>query len=203
MGIAEEKRELRASVRQRLEAVTAEEAARSGAEIGEKILSSALWKNARSVFLYVSMGKEPDTRRLIGSALSEGKAVYVPKCLRAEDGTPAMLAVRIRSLADLVPGLFSIPEPAFDPANPPETAEPCAIDLALVPCVTVTRKGERLGHGGGYYDRFLGSGAKPVTLCLCFEALLSDSVPTAPHDVPADYLATEEGIFSCQTGSRV
>ena len=203
MGIAEEKRVLRASVRQRLEAVMAQEAAKSGAEIGEKILSSALWKNARSVFLYVSMGKEPDTRRLIGSALSEGKAVYVPKCLRAEDGTPAMLAVRIRSLADLVPGLFSIPEPAFDPANPPETAEPCAIDLALVPCVTVTRKGERLGHGGGYYDRFLGSGRKPVTLCLCFEALLSDSVPTAPHDVPADYLATEEGIFSCETGSRV
>ena len=159
MGIAEEKRVLRASVRQRLEAVTAEEAARSGAEIGEKILSSALWKNARSVFLYVSMGKEPDTRRLIGSALSEGKAVYVPKCLRAEDGTPGMLAV--------------------------------------------TRKGKRLGHGGGYYDRFLAAGRKPVTLCLCFEALLSDSVPTEPHDVPADYLATEEGIFSCVTGSRV
>ena len=203
MGIAEEKRVLRASVRQRLEAVTAQEAAKSGAEIGEKILSSALWKNARSVFLYVSMGKEPETRRLIGSALSEGKAVYVPKCLRAEDGTPGMLAVRIRSLADLVPGLFSIPEPAFDPANPPETAGPCAIDLALVPCVTVTRKGERLGHGGGYYDRFLAAGRKPVTLCLCFDALLSDSVPTAPHDVPADYLATEEGIFSCETGSRV
>ena len=169
------------------------------AAITAHILSSELYRSAGSVFCYVSMPGEPDTCHILEDALRTGKEVYVPKCLPGG----RMLAVRIRSLAELAPGMLSIPEPVgFRDANCAAARQP---DLILVPCVSVTREGIRLGHGGGYYDRFLaeasGQAAKndgprrPVTLCLCYEALLAEDLPADVHDVPMDWVVTESGII--------
>ena len=89
---------------------------------------SEVWQRAESVFVYISMWAEPDTRALIEAALAEGKRVYVPLC--CPDRT--MKAVRITSLAELRPGTLNIPEP---PAEN-EAAQPGMLDLAVVPCVT-------------------------------------------------------------------
>ena len=80
--------------------------------------------------------------------------------------------------------------------KPPEDGERAGedgIDLALVPCMSVTRDGRRLGHGQGYYDRFL-AGRPCRTLCLCYEALLCEDVPTDENDVRMDAVVTERGI---------
>ena len=70
-----------------------------------------------------------------------------------------------------------------------------SIELAVVPCVCATPDGRRLGHGAGYYDRFLRAHPMPC-LCLCFHALLLDDLPTGPTDFPMDAVITEEGTFS-------
>ena len=205
MGIEEEKAKLREELKRRAEELSEEEIAAGDRAIEDAVLSSELWRKARSVFLYISVNREPSTRSLLSRAFEEGKTVCAPKCRpRSPDGSRRMLAVRLRSEDDLVPGAFSIPEPRRDPEAPPEIFSPDQIDLALVPCVSVTKSGVRLGHGAGYYDRFLSAGApgKPVTLCLCRSVLLSDRLPAGPHDIPAEYIATEEGIFSCSAVSR-
>ena len=102
-----------------------------------------------------------------------------------------MDAVRVFSWQDLSPGAYGIPEPAGDPSDGLFPS----IDLAVVPCVCASRTGQRLGHGAGYYDRFLRAHPMPC-LCLCFHALLLDDLPTEPTDFPMDAVITEEGTFS-------
>ena len=182
--LREKKTALRREIRARAEALSEEYRSGADAAIRRAVLQSEIWQRAESVFVYVSMWKEPDTRRLLADALREGKALYVPLC-RA-DWT--MEAVRIRSLTQLRPGTRDIPEP-------PEDGERAQTpDLAVVPCVSASRDGRRLGHGAGYYDRFL-TGRPCRTLCLCYEALLSDEIPTDAYDVPMDAVVTEREIF--------
>ena len=181
-----EKKALRRTLRERASALTDAYRRDADAAIRRAVLTSEAWRDARTVFAYVSMRQEPDTRALLSDALKAGKALYVPLC-RA-DGT--MEAVRIRSTAELKPGLRGIPEPPADA----ERLGDGGADLAIVPCVSATRDGKRLGHGAGYYDRFLAS--HPCwTLCLCYEMLLSEELPTDGYDVSMDAVATENGIF--------
>ena len=187
---------LRREIRLRARVMDPEKRAASDRRIAEAVLRSVLWREAESVFLYVSVGSEPDTRGLLVRALGEGKRVYVPKCLPGPERI--MLAVRIRSAGELVPGTLGIPEPLPDPEGRYETAEARELDLMLIPCVTADRSGNRLGHGAGYYDRFLAPLAeslplkteirRPALVCLCREELLSDRIPADGRDVRMDYV---------------
>ncbi len=163
-------------------------ALRSASEkITEQVLASSVYQQAESIFIYVSTDREPDTRALIEDAWKAGKAVYVPKCHEAG----RMDAVRVFGWDDLAPGAYGIPEPKNAPRNEPFPS----IDLAVVPCVCAAPDGKRLGHGAGYYDRFLQAHPMPC-LCLCFRALLRDDLPAGPLDRPMDAVVTEEGFFS-------
>ena len=68
------------------------------------------------------------------------------------------------------------------------------VDLAVVPCTTFDRAGNRLGQGGGYYDRILPR-LKCPTVCICREKLLADAVPTEPHDLRCTLYLTENGLL--------
>ncbi|MBO2517601.1 MAG: 5-formyltetrahydrofolate cyclo-ligase [Clostridiales bacterium] len=141
--------------------------------------------DAGAVFCYVSTAREPDTRRLIRALCGAGKRVCVPRCL---DGG-RMEAVLITGERDLIPGRFGIPEPLPGlPVIPPEKVCVC-----VIPCLSAGADGVRLGHGGGYYDRWLAAcpGRK---ICLCFEALRREGLPTGEHDISVDALVTEKGI---------
>ncbi len=70
-------------------------------------------------------------------------------------------------------------------------ALPEEIDLAIVPCVAADRRGFRLGHGGGYYDRYLGKLHCP-RICLCRGRALLECVPAEEFDLRMDMILTEE-----------
>jgi len=149
------------------------------------LFEAEFWKNARVIFLYYGVGTEPDTRPIIERALAEGKTVSLP--LTEKNGI--MSAREVTSLEGLLPGTFSIPEPSYDmrEVTPEET------DLVIVPGASFDRQGGRLGKGGGYYDRFLlKTGA--VKAAVFREALLMDKVPMESHDIPVDYLVTDEKV---------
>ena len=180
--LSEAKKRLRRECKDRAAKLTDAYRREADRAMREKLLQSELWRSASGVFLYVSVQNEPDTRALIEDALGAGKRVYVPLCCAEH----VMKAVRIRSLDELRPGVLGIPEPPADS----ETAEMGDLDLAVVPCVTATRGGERLGHGAGYYDRFL-SEHPGRAVCLCFRTLLMADLPAEETDIITDLVVSD------------
>ena len=172
------KRELRLKCAEIRKNLTPEYIKTASERIAAEVLKAPEYVAAESVFIYVSMPDEPETRDIITDALERGKTVLVPKCVGDN-----MLAVKIRSLDDLRLGAFGIPEPLGG------EAWSGGIDLAIVPCAAASKDLNRLGHGRGYYDRFL-AGREIFKLCLCFDKLLCD-VPTETHDIKMDMVITE------------
>lgn len=88
--------------------------------------------------------------------------------------------------SDLQPGAMNIPEPA--PHTP--IVLPEQIDILIVPGVAFTRQGDRMGYGGGYYDRFIPRCSNAQVLALAFGEQLVDSLPTEEHDLRIPHLIT-------------
>jgi 5-formyltetrahydrofolate cyclo-ligase len=83
--------------------------------------------------------------------------------------------------------LLAVPEGDVDPYWP---------DVVIVPGLAFTARGERLGQGGGWYDRFLGA-TRPdcATIGVCFVEQVVDSLPIEPHDVVVDRVVTDRGVL--------
>ncbi len=177
----EVKKELRKRMRALQKALPEAYVRSAGEEIQQRILSSPRYRESGSIFLYLSTPKEVPTDLILRQALADGKKIYVPKCIGKE-----MLAVRIRSLDHLEPGMLGI----LEPRDWSETADADQLDLILVPCLAAAPDGRRLGHGGGYYDRFL-SERRENALCLCFRRMLCGEIPMDGHDVPMPCVVTE------------
>ena len=159
-----------------------------GAEMTRRLADTALWRDAGQVFCFVPLKDEPDTLPLLRLALAQGKRLVVPRVL----GGGAMELVALDSLDALRPRAYGILEPEGGVVL--NALEETA--LALVPCLAADRHGNRLGRGGGYYDRFLGH-YKGKRLLLCPAGLVWDTVPTDDRDVrfaPGEIL-TEKGFL--------
>ena len=179
--IREEKKQLRKQMRDLMRSLPTDYVRAAGADIQEQIISSARYHEAESIFLFISMLKEPPTDRILRQALADGKKVYVPKCSAKE-----MLAVRIRDPEHLYPGMLGI----LEPSDCSETVTAEELDLILVPCLAAAPDGRRLGHGGGYYDRFL-EGHTENAVCLCFRRMFCEEIPMDQYDVPMPLVITE------------
>jgi len=153
------------------------------------VIGSAQYQGAKTVFCYIGTEREINTMPLLRAALRDGKTLAVPLCM-PEKGV--MEARRIESLGDLVSGRYGILAPRL---NCP-VVDPESLDLVIVPCCTGNAGGQRLGYGGGYYDRYLPRTKCPAML-LCRHQLEREDLPVEEHDVTVDYLVTERGITSC------
>ena len=159
------------------------------ARICRFVLDSGLFSTAQTILCYAGTNREIDTMPLLQGTLSAGKRLCLPLCT----GSGVMEARCITSLSQLSVGRYGIlaPEPSGVRVLPEE------LDLVIVPCCTGNGKGQRLGYGGGYYDRYLPQTHCP-TLRLCRSRLLTDPIPMDAHDVLMDYLVTEYGMTACE-----
>ncbi len=172
--LREQKKRLRKAIAARLKTLPSAYRTAASESICREVLAAPEYARAERIFLFVSMPTEPDTLPIIRQALRDGKQVYVPKCISKAE----MLAVRIHGLSDLQPGAYGI----LEPQDCSETIAVDDLDLILVPCVSAWTDGRRLGHGAGYYDRFLCGNAEK-TICLCFRAAMDPDIPTDENDV--------------------
>lgn len=182
-----QKQAARRTARQQLAQISPQEFSAIGAAMWQTLQAQPAWQNAESVFCFVGALHEPDTMPILQGALSAGKQLLVPRIA----GPGQMQLVPLQSLEQLQPGAFGILEPGQAlPAVPAGSG----VQLAVLPCLAAARSGARLGHGGGYYDRFLAnySGRR---LILCPEALLAQSLPTGPLDEPAQAVLTEKALY--------
>lgn len=148
--LAAQKRRIRREALSRRDALTEEQCRRAACLITERLLGHQWFYLAQNILCYVSYGSELSTRELIVEALRLGKQVYVPRVI----GTGQMVFCRISALEELQPGFHGIGEPsataaAYDGAQGGERV------LMVMPGVAFDAYGNRLGYGGGYYDRYL------------------------------------------------
>ncbi|MBE6992273.1 MAG: 5-formyltetrahydrofolate cyclo-ligase [Ruminococcaceae bacterium] len=152
------------------------------------ILDSEQYRNASTIMAFYGVGSEPDTVPLLNRILRDGKRL----CLPMTYAGGIMDARLVTSLDGLVESRYGIPEPSADfPIVPADE-----IDLILVPGLSFDLLGFRMGHGAGYYDRYL-SNFNGQTIGLCFESRLCNNVPRDEYDLPVEYIATESRFIRC------
>ena len=182
-----QKKELRRKIKEKLSFITEKYRKEADGKITESVLELNEYKSADCVFCYVSTEKEMDTFSILQDILQSGKHLGVPKCT----GKGIMNVYEIHSLQELYPGAYGILEPKEDPER---LIQPEAIDFAFIPCISCDRSGKRLGHGGGYYDRYLEK-THCVKAALCREKLLVDEIPVEEHDLRMDFVISEKGCY--------
>ena len=155
--------------------------------ITDSLVSSDFFRDADCIFLYCAYDGEINTEAISQEAERLSIKTAYPFCL-ARVGT-MQLFFSMRS--ELKKGMYGINEPDKDRC---EKASFSNKSLCIVPGVAFGRKGERLGFGKGYYDRFLES-FNGITVGLSFEECLSDSIPMEEHDKKIDYLITDKKIY--------
>lgn len=159
------------------------------------ILAETVWKEAKTVGVYIPVRRETGTHQLAENAWDEGKDVLVPCTPPSLDGV--MYFLPCLKGQPLMVNRYGIPEPA--PETRPAPSDSNWIpEVIIVPGVAFDRKGRRIGSGGGYYDRLF---AKPsfkdavrIGIGYSFQVVSRD-LPMDKWDAPLHALATEDGIL--------
>lgn len=181
---AEKKQQLRQQMQRRRASFSAEKWQKINADILEAVLQDADFKRSHTVFTFYSVENEVSTHALIDVCLRMGKTVCVPKCGAAHQ----MTAYEIHAHTDLTEQKYGIPEPPVTC----RAVAPNEIDVMIVPCLCADKTGQRLGYGGGYYDRYL-TQCSAVSLLVCPLDCIVDTVPAEPFDKICDKLITDKG----------
>lgn len=171
VDIAGEKSALRKSMRARLATLRPAQRALEEELVTAAIQDSSEWRAARTVLLYRSVAPEFSTLALTLAAWRVGKRTLFP---RVRDGD-VMTLHEVRSWGEMRPGKLGIPEPTAS-----AEVVPAEVDLAIIPGVAWTTSGQRLGRGGGHFDRLLRR--LQWSWGVGFDCQILDSVPEEPHD---------------------
>lgn len=141
-------------------------------------------KNAKRIALYRAFNGEVPVDGLAEFFMSQGKKCCFP---RIENDT--MIFCDCSSLKDdeFDQSSIGIKEPVSTKA----AVDPKDIDVVVLPAVAYNEEGTRLGMGGGYYDRFIGSLGpdRPYLLGICYEFQICSDVPGTDNDISADFIA--------------
>jgi len=184
-----DKAELRRKLMKCLLAIPSEQRSERSRKACQNLASIEQFQKASTVMMFLSLPHEVDTSEAILHAWQLGKAVAVPKISWEQRH---MIPVRINSLekgfstgaSGLRNPIAGVPVPFGD------------IDLVVTPALGFDKKGNRLGRGGSYYDRFFANDELKAARCgFGFAEQLVDSVPVTDHDEPVDIVVTDEEII--------
>ncbi len=178
-----QKEDLREQMLYKLKILDQKEKERRNARIKERLLSEAKFKNANYIMSYVSKPYEVDTWEIIKCSLEMGKKVAVPYVLKEER---VMLPALILDPQELILGPYGVHQPHPDNIRQVDLSQ---IEIILVPGIAFDKAGNRLGHGKGYFDRFLRNIPSRIhSIGLAYEFQILQSLPVSPNDVPVSAL---------------
>ena len=149
-----------------------------------------IYSKSRTVLCYIPYKSEIDTRVIIRHSLESRKTVGVPKI------DPARARMRFFAIRDLDRSLHRGSYGILEPNDGCREILYDTVDLVIAPGLAFTRSGDRLGYGGGYYDRFLASHPGIPCCALVYDRLILESLPVKKTDVQVDYLITETGVLT-------
>lgn len=178
-GLRRELRQRRTSLAPRIRRQQAHACARHA-------LRALLSRKARRVAVYIAYGSELSTAPLIMALLNAGIEVFAPRLVRQQ-----MRMLRLDESTHLQRNAYGIAEPCDR-----RQLRRSELDAMIIPLLGFDAAGNRLGTGGGYYDRFLeGSRRKPWRLGYAYQLQQCDALPAEAWDVPLHAVCTEHGLI--------
>ncbi len=183
---------IRQQMRHLRRALTDEQQTLAAEHLAELALNYAPLSAARNVALFLSVDGELNTRPLIARLWHQKKAVYLPVLHPFSPGN--LLFLRYSPDTPLITNKLRIPEPPLDIRQLITLDQ---LDLMVVPLVAFDQHGQRLGMGGGFYDRTLQNwrqhGFLPVGLA--HDCQQVDTLPIAEWDVPLPAVMTPSKLW--------
>jgi 5-formyltetrahydrofolate cyclo-ligase len=185
--LTNQKRALRAELRERRRNMTATELEAAEEGITRNLVDLTTELGATSVACYLSTTDEPNTRPYLNWAYQNDVRVLLP--VSRDDG---LLDWIISDGESEVEGLLGLPEPVGELVGPIAIND---VDLIIVPASAVDAQGVRMGWGRGYFDKTLGSMEKcPPVYAVLFDAEVVEQVPRETHDQPVNGVVTPTRI---------
>ena len=151
--------------------------------ITKTLLDQEIVVKSNQILVYYSTSNEVDTRELVDSLFSLNKSLFLPS-------TRKILITKFEPDTLLIKQFGEISEPIT--TNQPN---PKRIDLAIVPGVGFDEKGNRLGRGGGWYDKLFDRIKVGFIIGVCFDEQIMKTVPLEDHDMAVDMVITDSRIF--------
>ena len=187
-----DKEQLRRDLQRRLLEMTEEQRIAKSKKACQNLISTPQFRSASVIMMFLSLPHEVSTDEAILHAWQLGKIVVVPKISWQQRH---MIPVQINSLeTDFSTEVAGLRNPVTGVPVPFEE-----INLVVTPALAFDRKGNRLGRGGSFYDRFFANEELKAPRCgFGFAEQLVDSIPVAEHDKPMDLLVTDEEIIYFQ-----
>jgi 5-formyltetrahydrofolate cyclo-ligase len=168
----------------------------SPAEIWEK--SERICRNLIDVLdsenplmVYISKPREVHTRALIDHLLAQGKTIVVPII---EKDTKTLRLSYLDDPAVLSQSTFNVSEPVGHELP----AQASDVKAVIIPMLAFDKRGNRLGYGAGYYDRFLTTHPHLTRIGIAFACQELAEIPADPTDAGMDMIVTDTGIIHCQ-----
>ena len=153
-------------------------------QITDQVLKLSEFMKANHILAYADYNHEVMTRYIIEEAWKAGKEVAVPKVVGKD-----MVFYRLTDFSQLEPGYFGIPEPVRGEIVKWEDA------LMVMPGVAFDPENNRVGYGGGFYDRFLEKHPDITRLAVAFDFQILDLVPTEPTDICPQIIVTQSKVY--------
>jgi 5-formyltetrahydrofolate cyclo-ligase len=169
---------------------------RAAHRLARELARTSWFLRSQRIACYLANDGEMDPAPLMERAWRQGKTCYLP-VLSPISGDRLWFAA-YRPGDPLATNRFGIPEPVYQEERP---VPAWALDLVLTPLVAFDPQGNRLGMGGGYYDRtfaYLGGRQrwrKPVLVGLAYDLQKVEALPCAPWDVPLAGVVTEQRCY--------
>jgi 5-formyltetrahydrofolate cyclo-ligase len=195
--MADQKHRLRKAMRKCRNALPQEQARALSRLIQTTVLHLECYRRAAAVLLYAAVDNEVDTNLIFEDAAAAGHPVFYPI---ADPGAGNLDFRTVHAPGDLRPGHFGIPEPDGGERFDPEHGAPAVV---FVPGLAFSAGGQRLGRGGGFYDRFLastGPGMTAIGLGYSFQVL--ERLPQEPWDRRLAYVVTERAVLDARRPGR-
>ncbi len=161
-------------------------------KIIERLKKSNIFQEAKSIMLYCSHQNEVDLNELIKHSLKKNKEVILPTINKKLE---ALESYQLNCLSEFITGPYSIIEPNKKNKEPYLDK----IDLILIPGIVFDKRGNRIGYGHGFYDKFLLEMTDSIKIGIAYDFQIIKQIKENHHDVSMDFIISEKEVIDCKS----
>lgn len=193
----DEKKQLRKKILNERKKLSKEEVNTLSEKIISYLIKMEEFKNSKTIMTYLSFKEEVNTFKLIEKMMDLEKNVLTTY---TDKNKNIIVPCKLKDLDEsLDENPFGYLEPKEDLI---EEVDPGQIDLIITPGLAFDKKGNRIGYGGGYYDKLLARAPQAIKIALSYDFQILSKVPSGKFDIPVDYIVTPTKIIVCENWYR-